>query len=182
MTDIKLDFTTVEEIYAQNARVRMRLLDLVEGMSDESAALRTEKGDWTVAGIVEHLAVVEEGMAKVAGHLLKKAEEACEGFDGIGISEELAKGLRAWGQTKGEAPDIVQPTNEKPVAESLAMMAENRRHLELLRDKFGTVNGRSFTFPHPLFGPMTAQDWLALIGAHESRHVEQIVKIVNRGS
>lgn len=182
MNDITLDFGSVDEIYEQNARVRSRLLDLVEGISDEDAGLRTEKGDWTVAGIVEHLAVVEESMAKVAGHLLKKAEEAGSGADGVGISENLAKSLRAWGRTKGEAPDMVQPTNEKPVAESLAMMAENRRHLEGMREKFGSVDGRSQTFPHPIFGPLTAQDWLALIGAHESRHVAQIERIVNRKS
>ena len=182
MTEITTDFSTVDEIYEQNERVRMALLELVEGISDENASMRTEKGDWTVAGIVEHLAMAEEGMAKVARHLLKKAEEAGAEADGVGVSDSLTERLRAWRGSKGEAPDMVQPTNEKPVAESLAMMAENRRHLEALREKFASVNGRSQTFPHPIFGPLTAQDWLALIGAHESRHVEQIEKIVNRES
>lgn len=180
MTAITLDFKSVDEIYEQNDRVRARLLELVSDLTDEEASTRTEKGDWTVSGIVEHLAMAEEGMAKVAGHLLKKAEEVGAETDGVGISEALAGKLREWRDSKGQAPDMVQPTNKKPVAESLEMMAESRQHLAGIREKFGSVNGRSLTFPHPVFGPLTAQDWLALIGAHESRHVQQIEKLLKK--
>jgi len=181
MTAIRTEFESIGEIYEMNDAVRDRLIALVGDLSEEESAMRTEKGDWTVAGIVEHLAMAEEGMAKVANHLLKKAEQEGSLADGTaGVSETLKERLGAWRDSKGEAPDMVRPTNERPIAESLSALKENRRHLAALREKFESVDGRTLTFPHPIFGPMTAQDWLALIGNHEARHVEQIEKIVRK--
>lgn len=172
-------FRNVGEIYEANDRVRARLIDLVKDLSDEDAARLTEKGDWTVAHIVEHLALAEEGMGKVAGHLLKKAEENGAVSDGsVSLSENLIGKLEEWRTYKGEAPDMVKPTGERSIEESLAAMEENRARLNGLREMFEKVEGTKFTFPHPLFGPLTAQDWLALVGGHEARHVGQIEKIL----
>ncbi len=180
--EYEIGFTSVAEVYEANERVRSRLLGLISELSDDQASLLTEKGDWTVAGIVEHLAMAEEGMAKVAGRLLKKAEEAGLGSDGsLKVSEEFIEKVNAWSKTKGQAPEIVHPTG-RSIAESLAMMTENRRHLNLLKEKFEMVEGTDLTFPHPAFGPMTAHDWLALIGGHEARHVEQIEKVLGSES
>ena len=177
-----LRFTSIAEVYEANDRVRADLIALVEGLSDAEAATLTEKGDWTVAGIVEHLAMAEEGMAKVAGHLLKKAEDAGVGSDGsLKISDEFKEKIKTWEQTNGQAPEMVHPTG-RSIAESLEMMAENRRHLSLLREKFEKVEGTELKFPHPAFGPLSAHDWLALIGGHESRHVEQIGRLLGSGS
>ncbi|HUF02993.1 MAG TPA: DinB family protein [Aridibacter sp.] len=181
MQEYRTDFRNVGEIFEANDRVRARLVDLVKDISDDNAARLTEKGDWTVAHIVEHLALVEEGMAKVAGHLLKKADEAGEVSDGsASLSANLTGKLEEWKTIKGEAPDMVRPTGTKSIAESLAVLEENRRRLNGLREMFERVEGTELTFPHPLFGPLTAQDWLALVGGHESRHVAQIERILSK--
>lgn len=181
MEEYTFEFSTVGEIYEANDRVRERLLSVVEGISAEQEALRTEKGDWTVAAIVEHLAIVEEGMAKIANRLLKKAAEAGQASDGrASISSRTVEKAAEWNRGKFEAPDMVRPSGMKPVSESLAMMKVNREKLKGLRETFETVDGSGFTFPHPMFGQLTAQEWLALIGSHETRHVKQIERTLNK--
>lgn len=183
MEEYVLEFETVGEIYEANDRVRARLLKILDEITPEQQALRTEKGDWTVAGIVEHLARAEQGMAKVAHHLLKKAEEKSAGSDGkAGISEEFRNNVREWRDSKAKAPEMVQPNTETGIAEWVSLLEDNRKHLAAMRERFESVDGRSLTFPHPIFGPITAQEWLALIGAHESRHIEQIEKLLESGS
>ncbi|MCO6509711.1 MAG: DinB family protein [Aridibacter famidurans] len=181
MEEYSFEFSTVGEIYEANDRVRERLLSVVSGLTEEQEALRTEKGDWTVAAIVEHLAVVEEGMAKIANRLLKKAAEAGQASDGSAkISERTVEKAAEWNRGRFEAPDMVLPTGAVPVAESVAKMMVNREKLIELKETFENVDGTGFTFPHPMFGPLTAQEWLALIGSHETRHVTQIEKILNK--
>jgi hypothetical protein len=34
-------------------------------------------------------------------------------------------------------------------------------------------------FPHWVFGPLTLAEWVALIGAHEERHLGQIESILD---
>lgn len=181
MKEYSFEFSTVTEIYEANERVRERLLSVVDGITAEQEALRTEKGDWTVAAIVEHLAVVEEGMAKIANRLLKKAADAGQASDGSAkISERTVEKAAEWNRGRFEAPDMVRPTGAVPVAESVAKMMVNREKLIELKETFENVDGTGFTFPHPMFGPLTAQEWLALIGSHETRHVTQIEKILNK--
>lgn len=183
MESYSFEFETVGEIYEANDRVRERLIAAVDGISKEQESLLTEKGDWTVAGIVEHLAKVEEGMAKIANRLLKKAAESGGKSDGsAAISENARSSSAEWYRTKLEAPEIVRPSGNVPVADSLAAMAENRKKLKEIRELFETVEGTELKFPHPAFGPLSAQEWLALIGGHENRHVSQIEKILARGS
>ncbi len=66
------------------------------------------------------------------------------------------------------------------IAESLAKLDENRRQLEELRPIFESVECSDFKFPHPAFGDISAHEWLALIGGHEIRHIEQINNLLGR--
>jgi hypothetical protein len=57
-------------------------------------------------------------------------------------------------------------------------MAETRQRLESIRPAFQAWDSTEFKFPHPFFGDMSAAEWLALIGWHESRHLEQIRRMI----
>jgi methyl-accepting chemotaxis protein len=182
MKAYEVEFSTIEEIYDANEKVRARLLAVVSDLSDEQAELRTEKGDWTVEAVVEHLAKVEEGMVKIASRLLSKAAEAGKTSDGSArISGSFREKIAQAAEVRFNAPEIVQPGGGQTIAESLGQLEKSRQMMRELREYFDTVEGTEITFPHPAFGPMTAQDWLALIGGHESRHIEQIEKILESG-
>ena len=81
---------------------------------------------------------------------------------------------------KVNAPEFVQPTGAKSIAESLAKLDENTEQLEHLRTLFESVDGTELKFPHPFFGDISAHEWLSLKGAHELRHIKQIENLVAR--
>ncbi len=170
---------TIADIYARNDEIRERLTKLVSELNDEQLSFLPEGEKWTVANLIEHVALVEEGMTKISAKLLGKAQEANKSFGGtINMSENFAKKSVEARTQKFEAPKMVHPTGKLTVAESLAKLKENRRRLAELRPLFETVDGSEFKFPHPFMGELSAHEWLALIGGHEARHIEQIYKIL----
>ena len=168
----------VEEVYAENARVRERLKESVANLNDAAAALTPDDGKWCVAEIVEHVSLVEEKMAVICSKLLEKAKAAGVAGDGkVVISEDFAQKIAELGSMKLEAPEIVHPTGAS-IAESLSKMDENQKIFDRLLPLFASLDGSSHRFAHPYFGELSAQEWLALRGGHEARHVRQIEKIL----
>ena len=51
-----MNYQNISEIYAANDKIRENLKATVGNLTDEQANLLAEKGDWSVANIVEHIA------------------------------------------------------------------------------------------------------------------------------
>ena len=178
-------FQSIEEIFDANQKVREELLALLEGLSAEQQALRSENGQWTVAMIAEHLAVVEDGMGRISSKLLSKAEDKGLRFAGeVNPSEGFVSRSKVVTEEgkKFNAPEMVQPKGAQEVGESIKVLKENRRRLEDAKSNFESIDGTAFTFPHPFFGDLHAIDWLILIGEHEKRHLNQIREILARNN
>lgn len=172
---------TIADIYARNDEIREKLTKLASELTDEQLSFLPDGEKWTVAHLIEHVAIVEEGMTKISAKLLGKARDANKIFDGnVKLSENFAKKAVEARSQKFEAPKMVHPTGNLTVAESLVKLKENRRLLEELRPLFETVDGSEFKFPHPFMGELSAHEWLTLIGGHEARHIEQINKILQK--
>ena len=174
-----MNYETIEQIYEGNKKIRERLKDLVSRLTETQIGALPEGEKWTVAQIVEHISMVDEGSMKICAKLLKKAEAAGRISDGtVSISENfLQKGKEIAGM-KVNAPEFVQPTGARSIAESLAKLDENTEQLEQLRSLFESVDGTDLKFPHPFFGGISAQEWLTLKGGHEMRHIKQIENLL----
>lgn len=178
-----MKFNNIEDIFDANDQIRGRLLEILHGLTPEDEKLLTEKGDWDLAMVVEHLAAVEQSMTMIAAKLLAKAEDKGLKNDGVlKISTHFTEAVRQLRESGGrfDAPEIVQPKGGRPVAESIVSLNNNREDLRNLRNSFEVSDPTAFTFPHPAFGDLTATDWLVLIGGHEARHTEQIQRILAR--
>lgn len=172
-----MKYQTIEEVYAANDKIRAKFLEIVGNISDERANALPDGEKWTIAQIVEHVAIVEEGMSKISYKLLNDAKENGKNWDGsINLSENFAEAARAATRQKIEAPERVQPSGNASIADSVKKLEENRRKLYELKPLFETVDCSENKFPHPAFGDLTAHEWLALVGGHEFRHLEQIKK------
>ena len=176
-----MNYETIEQIYDANKKIRGRLKELLAGLSETQITTLPEDEKWTVAQIVEHISMVDEGSMKICAKLLKKAEAAGRISDGkVSISDNfLQKGKEIAGM-KVNAPEFVQPTGAKSIAESLAKLDQNSEQLEQLRGLFESVDGTDLKFPHPFFGDISAQEWLSLKGGHEMRHIKQIENLLAR--
>jgi hypothetical protein len=166
---------TISDIYVTNDKIREKTKRLVASLTDQQTADLPEGEKWTIAEIVEHIAIVQDGMAKISAKLLTQAQAAGKTSDGAArLSENFAAKAAEAATLKFEAPDRVRPTGNQTVGESLRKMDAARGELEKLRPLFESVECSDFKFPHPFMGDLTAHEWLALVGGHEARHLRQI--------
>lgn len=174
-----MNYQNISEIYAANDKIRENLKATVGSLTEEQLNLLAEKGDWTIKNIVEHIAIVQEGMMKISAKLLSEAK--AKGASASGEAKISASFLQKAVESrpaKFEAPERVRPTGTQTIAESFAKLDETRESLEELRPLFESVECSDFKFSHPFFGDLTAHEWLALVGGHEFRHISQIEKIL----
>jgi len=171
----------ISDIYTNNEQIHEKTKHLVADLTDEQTAFLPENEKWTIAHIIEHIAIVQEGMAKISAKLLTAAQSAGKQSDGTArLSENFANKADQAKSLKFEAPDRVRPTGNQTIAESLKKMDENRQRLEELRPLFESVECSEFKFPHPFMGDLTAHEWLTLVGGHEARHLRQIENILEK--
>lgn len=172
---------TIGDIYAKNDKIRENTKQLVASLTGEQTAALPDGEKWTIAEIVEHIAIVQDGMTKISAKLLTKAQAAGKTADGAArLSKNFASKAAEAQTLKFEAPDRVRPTGKQSIEESLKKMDEAREELEKLRPLFESVECSDYKFPHPFMGDLTAHEWLALVGGHEARHLQQIQNRLNK--
>ncbi len=172
---------TIGDIYANNDKIREKTKQLVASLTSEQTASLPDGEKWTIAEIIEHIAIVQDGMTKISAKLLTQAQAAGQASDGAARLSENFAAKAAEAQTlKFEAPDRVRPTGNQSVEDSLKKMDEARDELEKLRPLFESVECSDYKFPHPFMGELTAHEWLALVGGHEARHLRQIENRISK--
>ncbi len=170
-----MNFKNIGEVYEYNRLSREKLIGILSEVEPQAAAKVPEGETWSVAQIAEHIAMVEEGIIKLCGKLLRDSEAGGKGSDGsVKLSETFVTKAVESVRVKLVAPDFVHPTGAVELNDSIERLRANGDRLEKLRPSFESFDGTSATFPHPAFGPMTAQDWLVLCGGHQDRHRRQI--------
>jgi hypothetical protein len=176
-----MKYETIADIYDGNAKVRERLKSLLSSLTPEQTSAEVEGEEWTIAQIVEHIAIVDAATLKICTKLLHKAEAAGQGSDGKAtISSNFHEKGTEIATVKIQAPEFVRPTGEKSIADSVEQLDENFERAARLQTTFETVDGTTFKFPHPFFGDITAHEWLALKGGHELRHLKQIERLLGK--
>jgi uncharacterized damage-inducible protein DinB len=172
---------TIGDVYANNDKIHEKTKEMVSALSDEQSASLPEGENWTMVHLIEHIAIVQDGMMKISAKLLNEAKSADVKSSGEAIlSDNFKQKAVEAQQAKFEAPERVAPTGNQTISQSLEKMAETRRALEDLRPLFETVECSNFKFPHPFFGDLTAHEWLTLVGGHEARHQKQIGNILEK--
>lgn len=174
-----MNYRTLDEAYAANDVVRGKLKETVAALSEEQLDARPDGEKWSVKQIVEHVAMVNDGVVRICTKLLSKAEAAGRPANGFSMSPGFLEKAMGSTDAKLEAPEIVHPSGA-PLADSLAKLDAATESLKALREKFEKFAGTEPKFPHPYFGDLSAQEWFVLGGAHEGRHLRQIRRIVEK--
>jgi hypothetical protein len=171
-----MTYNSLAEVFAANEEVRRRLVERVEGLSEEQQSARGADGGWSAADIIEHLSLTERRITRALEGMLPQAADgggaaASATFTPFSLDAYVE---RASGQ-KYEAPEYIRPRGV-PLSESLTHLSESRAALESLRPRFDAAD-LSAQFPHPAFGPLNLAQWLAFIGIHEARHLRQLERL-----
>jgi hypothetical protein len=134
---------------------------------------------WSPAGIVEHLAIVEQRVGPALAARIASARA-----DGVGVdtsSEPVLPTLdleRVVSRTtRVNAPEMSHPSGLDAETAWAALERAGTAVRETLRSADGLALG-TITHPHPFFEALSLYEWFALIGSHEARHAAQIREIV----
>jgi hypothetical protein len=168
---------TLQEIWKENGAAREALLAEVRGLSEAQLAFQPAPGKWSIGEILDHLSLAERSIARVASRILQQA--AGRGLIGEpGSMDPLPHRLdREMFDAPAAAPESVLPSPGRPITHLLSSLGESReRLLEVSSRADGRVVG-NVTIRHFQLGDLHFYQWLALEGAHESKHLAQIRRI-----
>jgi len=176
-----MKYGSIADIYSANKKIRVGLEIVLGGISPDEACRTPHGGGWTIQQIVEHIAMVADGSARICSKLVAGAREANKPADGgFSLSDKFMEAAEQAAKARLEAPERVQPTGSPSIPESLQILAESSATLEALQPDMASLNLSEHTFPHPYFGDLTAAEWLVIAGAHELRHTLQIQQVLER--
>lgn len=175
-------FNSVEEIFVFIDKKRERLVETISSLSDEQTAQRRTPDAWSIAEILEHLSMIENGLSIAINKLLEKAEAKGLVSENKGVLNppiSLAAEAERAKDAKFQSPEPFIPKKAATVSTSLESLKSSRAALHELRSRIEAVDGSEVRFPHPAFGPLNLYQWIAFIGLHEAHHLRQIRETID---
>jgi hypothetical protein len=149
---------------------REALMSAVSGLSEAQSDFKPEPDAWSIANIVEHLAIVEDLVAwrlSQLGAARDVSQEATfKGSDAVLLEKVVDR------STKIKAPERAQPTGQ-PLTHSIARLtASHTRIVEFVQS--APADFRRHTMLHPVFGGLDGHQWLLALAGHCERHTRQV--------
>jgi hypothetical protein len=157
---------------------RAELRGAVEAVPPALRERRPTPESWTVAEVVEHLAVVQEGIAGLVAHLIAKHRAALPPEEGTAPVVPTLDVRRVLDRRRRiEARENVRPSGTLDAA---AAWERLERGTPALRDAVRAGDGLAIgalAANHPALGRLDLYQWIVFVGAHEGRHAAQIREI-----
>ena len=152
---------------------------LEAAVAEVPSALRERRPapeQWSVAEVLEHLAVVEQRVLRVLEeHLSPASIQALPSEQETDAVAPMLDLSRVLDRSKPLiASEASQPREGLSASQAWAALTERRRQL---RERVLAAEGRalgSVVIPHPRLGTLNLYQWLLFLGGHEARHAAQI--------
>ena len=169
----------VSELVDFTNATRAALLDVAASVPANRFTDRPAPGRWSAAELLEHLARVESGCARV---IAKRAVAARE--SGVGAEREESTMLGALDgrhvtdrSSKLTAPEIVAPAGGFSREGAFDAIAKSRTEFErAVADADGLALGE-VKHTHVVLGEIDLYQWILFVGLHEQRHLAQLEEI-----
>ena len=155
---------------------RKELLQSFAGAPSNRLSQRFVKDSWSVAEILDHLRMVESGVARLITKRVGQAKEA-----GLGEEKSTASVMPSFDKystlldgTVLKSPEMVLPRTDVDFKEALNGLESSR---EALRAAVVSANGLALgeiKHTHVVLGELDLYQWLIFVGQHEGRHRKQI--------
>ena len=155
---------------------RAQLLQTLDAVNPSFAALKPRGGAWSVTEIVEHLARVEAGAARLVERSLEWA--GANGVSGPPPERSFMDGLDSFDlierADKRTAPEIVMPIDGAPLEASVRSLRESRERLRNAMLSGADLDLSNVTRKHAAIGEIDMYQWTLFVAQHEERHRRQI--------
>jgi len=174
-----LKYREVSQILEDKGRTFDALKRAALPLSVPQSGHRIAEGQWTIEEILEHLVLVESRLLRlinVSSHKLEKSGALSSVATRLNI--EIPDGTERNDFFKVKTQQQYEPTGTASFADSMAKLQGIHTSLCALRPRLERVDLNAVSLDHWLLGSLTLGQWLAFIGIHEHRHLEQIQSIL----
>lgn len=149
---------------------RETLRSAVERVSREHRET-SPAGRWSVAGILEHLAISEDRIVR----LLLREIEALPRDVAVASEDAVPEAGPVADRTRRViATDWLEPTGTFDAQRAWTALERSRVGMRRAVDAAIGRPLRGVRVPHPFLGPLDLVQWIAFVGHHERRHADQI--------
>jgi len=167
-----MTYTSLDELFTDKTEALEEIGATVRPLSAARLGFHPTPGAWSIAEIVEHLAIVETGLLRLLRTLTEKAEKQGNNHSPVHIS--LDERYRDSVNGKIKTRQQSEPTGNAAAADSLESLRGIQAGLVELRPRLDRVDLSSVSFNHPALGDLTLGQWLAFVMIHEERHLRQM--------
>lgn len=169
----------LSEVFALLDHSRTTLRQAVDSVPPNLRRARPEAGRWSVAEVLEHLALVNRFFAQRIADAIAEARAA-----GLGVESHAREGLPAGvvesmasrGHRR-EAREAVMPTGAVDADTAWDDLDQAREAVRAAAAGGDGLALGSVRVDHRLFGSLTLYQWVELTAAHEVRHADQIREV-----
>jgi uncharacterized damage-inducible protein DinB len=167
-----------EVVEALDSR-RAELTRAVNEVPTSARDRRPSEDRWSVAEVLEHLALVEENIPQRVKALV--TEQRTNGLgaerESTSIAETIDSAFMLDRSKKRVAREAMQPRSGVDAAAAWTRLERARQVThETLRELDGVALS-DVSAPHPALGSLNGYQWFLFLAAHEGRHTAQIREI-----
>ena len=164
----------MKEGLAQLDRTRSGVVEATRGLSDAQWKFKPGPDRWSVAEVVEHIAVVEAFFLENTSTKVMQAPAGKPDRD-YKTTDKLVLNAIADRTRKAQAPEPLVPTGRWSPKEALDRFLRIReKTVAFLKSTPGL---RDHVTDSPLGQPLDAYQWLLFTSAHSERHAKQILEV-----
>lgn len=171
----------IQEVVAVLDAELAALSQAVQSVPEPLRSQRPAPDRWSVAEILEHLALVEQSVLK--GCTRQFAAACAAGLPDEAETSPVRDSLppeRVANRARAlQAPDPFHPRGAEAADAWADVEAVRVRFHEFVR----ACDGRALeqvSFPHPMLGPLNLYQWLLFVAGHQARHAAQIREIAEQ--
>lgn len=154
--------------------VRKQIVTLLEDISDDELNWKPNEKSWSIAQVLEHIAIVEQSAIRLIPLGLKQNLDYSQ--------RDLP--LDHWIKSRTNkvmAAESTHPSNEPKTLEEVHGLIQNVREqfLKIINEveDLRMLEKTSPPYPHPVFGEMSTLQWAQMVPFHEERHIGQIKEL-----
>ncbi|HUD67905.1 MAG TPA: DinB family protein [Candidatus Sulfotelmatobacter sp.] len=128
---------------------------------------------WSVAEVLEHIALVEDGLFQNVTNRVMKSPAGAADRD-FQKTDANVLAMLPDRSSKGQAPPPFVPTGRWKPEEALDHFLKSRANTIAFLESTADLRAHVGNSPP---GPLDAYEWLLFMGGHSERHTQQILEV-----
>ncbi|WP_458119679.1 DinB family protein [Paenibacillus sp. Z6-24] len=163
-------------LHPNTIKVREQIWDFADSLDESILNEHARPDQWTIAQVMEHLYLMETAITDRLIQTLQQNEPTPAPISGATSTPSFHLTLDRSRHTPAP-PELVPADKHLTLTELRTRLDRSRSRLEETIAAASSEDLRGKTMNHPIFGPLTLEEWHEFVGLHEQRHLEQMKEI-----